>query len=47
MITLVTLQCQPRLSSITNVALGGSANQIAVFAANKKKLKIVHDILND
>jgi hypothetical protein len=28
---LAKSQYQPRLSSITNVALGGSTNQIAVF----------------
>jgi len=32
---LATSQYQPRLSSITNVAPGGSANQIAVFTSNK------------
>jgi hypothetical protein len=32
---LATSQYQPRLSSITNVAPGRSANQIAVFTSNK------------
>jgi hypothetical protein len=31
---LVTSQYEPRLSSITNVATGGSANQIVVFTSN-------------
>jgi len=31
---LATSQYQPRLSIITNVAPGGSANQIAVFTSN-------------
>jgi len=31
---LATSQYQPRLSSITNVAPGGSANQFAVFTSN-------------
>jgi len=31
---LVTSQYQPRLSSITNVAPGRSANQIAAFTSN-------------
>jgi hypothetical protein len=30
---LVTSQYQPMLSNITNVTLGGAANQIAVFTS--------------
>jgi len=32
-------QYQPRLSRITNVAPGGSANQIAVFTSNEIIMK--------
>ena len=38
---VVTLQCQPRLSSITNVAPGGSANQITVIKLNYSKIQRV------
>jgi len=33
-LSLATSQCQPRLLSITSVASGGLANQIAVFTSN-------------
>jgi hypothetical protein len=35
---LATSQSQPRLSSITNVALGGSANQIAAFKLRQNQV---------
>ena len=33
--TLATSQYQPKLTSITNAAPGGLANQIAVFISNE------------
>jgi hypothetical protein len=38
---LVTLQYQPRLSSIANVAPGGLANQITVIKLNYSKIQRV------
>jgi len=42
---LVTSQYQPRVSSLTNFARGGSANQIAVFTSNKIILLCSHSFL--
>jgi hypothetical protein len=42
---LATSQYQATLSSITNVAPGGSANQIAVFTSNKLYNRTQYNIM--